>query len=95
MNIRSVTCFVHPDENLENGSLDRAAAMNEIARASARDAGYVLQTTRLAAQPLGDRNRGRMGLRRMMRVVMCVAVAHEHSPFACTGRGCQSWLPID
>lgn len=54
MKIRSVTCFVHPDENLASGSLDRAAALNELARASAEDAGYILQTTRLAAPPLGE-----------------------------------------
>lgn len=54
MNIRSVTCFVQLDENLDNGTLGRAAALNETARASARDAGYVLQTTRIAAQPLDE-----------------------------------------
>lgn len=54
MKIRSVTCFVHPDETLKNGALDRAAALNEFARVSAPDAGYILQTTRLAAQPLGE-----------------------------------------
>lgn len=54
MKIRSVTCFVHPDKTLENGTLERAAALNEFARVSAGDAGYVLQTTRLAVQPLAE-----------------------------------------
>lgn len=52
MKIRSVTCFLGVNETLTDASLERAAALNESARAMATDAGFVLQTTRLAAQPL-------------------------------------------
>jgi uncharacterized protein (UPF0210 family) len=54
MKIRSVTCFVRPDEALADASLDRAAALQQAARATAASAGYVLQTARLAAQPLAQ-----------------------------------------
>ncbi|MBI4675086.1 MAG: DUF711 family protein [Chloroflexi bacterium] len=52
MKIRSVTTFVRADETLANGAFDRAALLNRAARETAADAGFVLQTTRLAAQPL-------------------------------------------
>jgi hypothetical protein len=52
MKIRSVTTFIRADEALADASFDRAAALNRIARATASDTGIVLQTTRLAAQPL-------------------------------------------
>lgn len=54
MKIRSITCFINPDEALSDPSLDRAAVLNERARATAAEAGYTLQTTRLTTQPLGD-----------------------------------------
>lgn len=54
MKIRSVTAFVRAEETLANGALDNAAALARAARATADDAGYVLQTTRLAAQPLAE-----------------------------------------
>lgn len=54
MKIRSVTCFLNIDETLRDTSLDRAAALNESARATAENAGYVLQTTRVAAQPVRE-----------------------------------------
>lgn len=54
MKIRSVTCFINPDETLSDASLDRAAALNRAARDTASGAGYVLQTTRLAAHPLRE-----------------------------------------
>ena len=52
MKIRSVTTFIHADETLKTAMLDRAAELNRAAKAGADDAGFVLQTTRLAAQPL-------------------------------------------
>ncbi len=52
MQIRSVTCFLRVDETLAVPQLDRAAVLNQAARAGATNAGFVLQTTRLAAQPL-------------------------------------------
>lgn len=58
MKIRSVTCFLNPDETLADASLDRAGVLNERARATASDAGYILQTTRIAAHPLRDVLRG-------------------------------------
>lgn len=58
MKIRSITCFLNLDEALTTESLDRAASLNEFARSSAKDAGYVLQTTRVAAQPLEKILRG-------------------------------------
>ncbi len=54
MKIRSVTSFLRANETLADESLDRAAALNQAARETANDAGYVLQTTRIAAQPLRD-----------------------------------------
>ena len=54
MRIRSVTCFVGADEALADPAFDRAHTLNEAARATAESAGYVLQTTRIAAQPLGQ-----------------------------------------
>lgn len=52
MKIRSITTFVHADETLKTATLDRAAELNRAARMGADEAGFVLQTTRLAAQPL-------------------------------------------
>ncbi|HZQ05262.1 MAG TPA: DUF711 family protein [Anaerolineae bacterium] len=52
MKIRSVTAFLNPDEGLADSSLDRAAELNQAARATASDAGYQLQSTRLALPPL-------------------------------------------
>ncbi len=52
MKIRSLTCFLKLDETLTDASLDRAAALNAHARHAADHADYVLQTTRVAAQPL-------------------------------------------
>lgn len=52
MKIRSVTCFLNPDERLADASLDKAAALNRAARESAGEQGYALQTTRVAVQPL-------------------------------------------
>lgn len=54
MNIRSITTFLHTDEALADASLDRAGELNRIARATANDAGYELQTTRLALEPLAQ-----------------------------------------
>ena len=54
MKIRSVTCFLHLDETLRDASLDRAALLNTIARDTASNAGYILQTTRVAAQPVRE-----------------------------------------
>jgi uncharacterized protein (UPF0210 family) len=54
MKIRSITCFLNPDEGLASPSLGRARALNEHARATANEAGYVLQTTRLAMPPLRE-----------------------------------------
>lgn len=54
MKIRSVTAFVQADETLQHQSLDGAAALNRAARESVNDAGFVLQTTRIAAQPLAE-----------------------------------------
>jgi hypothetical protein len=52
MKIRSITTFLPVDEYLNTAALDRAAELNRAARGGADDAGFVLQTTRLAAQPL-------------------------------------------
>lgn len=54
MNIRSLTCFLNLDETLSEPSLDHAGDLNTRARAGAATAGYTLQTTRLAAQPLSE-----------------------------------------
>jgi uncharacterized protein (UPF0210 family) len=54
MKIRSTTTFARVDENLQTAALERAAALNQAARATADDAGFVLQTTRFAAQPLAE-----------------------------------------
>lgn len=54
MKVRSVTCFLNPDEALANPSLDRAGELNRVARETAGEAGYELQTTRVAANPLGE-----------------------------------------
>lgn len=52
MNIRSITTFIEADEALNTQSLERAAELNRAARRGANDAGFILQTMRLAAQPL-------------------------------------------
>lgn len=54
MKIRSITTFVHADEYMKTAQLDRAEELNRVARETAPDAGFVLQTTRLAAQPLAN-----------------------------------------
>lgn len=54
MKIRSITAFVRAEETLLKGALTNAAALARVARATADDAGFVLQTTRLAAQPLEE-----------------------------------------
>lgn len=54
MKIRSVTCFIPADETLAGAALDRAGTLNQQARATAADAGLILQTTRIAAQPLAQ-----------------------------------------
>lgn len=54
MKIRSITSFLRLDQALADESLDRAGELNRTARATADAAGYTLQTTRLAAQPLSE-----------------------------------------
>ncbi len=61
MKIRSITAFIHADETLKTSALTRAAELIRIARADAAHAD-LLQTTRLAAQPLHQILRTRAAL---------------------------------
>ena len=53
MNIRSVTCFINAgDPAGQAGAVDHAARLAREARTALEDAGFPVQTTRLATQPL-------------------------------------------
>ncbi len=51
MKIRSITCFINPDWPLDQVRLKRAAGFIQAARSAFLEAGYEVQTTRLASVP--------------------------------------------
>lgn len=54
MKIRSITCFFNLDHPTLENSLDRLAALTNSAAHAFRDAGYEVQTTRLASTPFSE-----------------------------------------
>lgn len=53
MNIRSITCFINAgDPTAQVGAVDAAGRLAREARVALEDAGFPVQTTRLATQPL-------------------------------------------